>query len=66
VSVGIIRSRKHSRPRKSIRKLPERQQKPEWDKLFATHPGDANLIYLGAIQFLDADGRVTNEFTGSK
>jgi hypothetical protein len=44
----------------------------------ATHTGDANRIYLGrsperinaegnpVIQFLDADGKVTNEFTGSK
>jgi hypothetical protein len=79
-----------------IKKLPEPQQKAEWDKFFATHPGDANRIYLGrspdksaslrlkddrgrdrlvmrvyaegnpVIQFLDADGTVTNEFTGNK
>lgn len=79
-----------------IEKLPEPQQKAEWDKFFATHLGDANRIYLGrspdksaslrlkddqgrdrlvmrvnaegnpVIQFLGADGKVTNEFSGSK
>jgi len=61
-----------------IDKLPKDQQEAEWKKFFVTHTGDANRIYLGrsperinaegnpVIQFLDADGKVTNEFTGSK
>lgn len=79
-----------------IEKLPEAERKAEWDKFFATHPGDANRIYLGragdksaalrikdeqgrdrlvlrvsaegdpVIQFLDDNGKVTKEFTGSK
>jgi hypothetical protein len=30
-----------------ISKLPEGQREAEWKKFFATHPGDANRIYLG-------------------
>jgi hypothetical protein len=79
-----------------IAKLPQDQHDAEWQKFFATHPGDANRIYLGrapdksaslrlkdsagherlvvrvnadgdpVIQFLDANGKVTNEFTATK
>jgi hypothetical protein len=79
-----------------ISKLPKEQRDAEWPKFFATHPGDANRIYLGrdpdksaslrlkdpsgherlvmrvnadgdpVIQFLDADGKVTNELTATK
>jgi hypothetical protein len=74
-----------------IQKLPPSQQKLEWDKFFAGHPGDAPRAYLGrgadrtvaltlkdekgrdrivlrvnpdgtpALQFLDANGKVTSK-----
>lgn len=47
-----------------IQKLPESEQKLEWDKFFAVHPGNAQRVYLGragnhgvALRLKDEQGR---------
>ena len=44
-----------------IDKLPEAQQKAEWDKFFATHTGDATRIYLGRASDKSASLRIKDE-----
>jgi hypothetical protein len=44
-----------------IDKLPEAQQKAEWDKFFATHTGDATRIYLGRAADKSASLRIKDE-----
>lgn len=44
-----------------IEKLPEAERKAEWDKFFATHPGDANRIYLGRAGDKSASLRIKDE-----